>query len=112
MTINWDRVHELRDEVGPEDFDEVVTLFLEEVSEAMDRLRRPSDVTGLDADLHFIKGSALNLGFDALAGLCHQGERAAAEGRAGQVDLGEIVEAYTKSLADFSAGQENLSGAA
>ena len=29
--IDWQRVNELRDEVGAEDFEEVVDLFLEEV---------------------------------------------------------------------------------
>ena len=31
--IDWARVSELRDEVGPEDFEEVLHLFLEEVDE-------------------------------------------------------------------------------
>ena len=37
--IDWTRVSELRDEVGAEDFDEVVELFLEEVDEAIKILR-------------------------------------------------------------------------
>ena len=35
--IDWARVAEFYDEVGAEDFDEVVELFLEEVVEAMER---------------------------------------------------------------------------
>ena len=38
--IHWPRVVELRDEVGPEDFDEVVDLFIEEVQEVIERLQQ------------------------------------------------------------------------
>ena len=34
--ISWERVNELRDEVGQEDFLEVVEIFLEEVDEVED----------------------------------------------------------------------------
>ena len=34
--IDWSRVNELRDEVGAEDFEEVVELFLEEVEEVIE----------------------------------------------------------------------------
>ena len=33
--IDWARVSELRDEVGPEDFEEVLHLFLEEVEDVV-----------------------------------------------------------------------------
>ena len=42
--IDWARVSELRDEVGAEDFDEVVELFLEEVEEAIAALRDLTDL--------------------------------------------------------------------
>ena len=42
--IDWARVSELRDEVGAEDFDEVVELFLEEVDEAIAALRDLTDL--------------------------------------------------------------------
>lgn len=41
--INWKRVNELRDEIGPEDFAEVVELFLEEVEQVIDKLREAPD---------------------------------------------------------------------
>ena len=45
--IDWGRVAELRDEVGAENFSEVVCLFLEEADEATQRplaraVRRPA----------------------------------------------------------------------
>ena len=36
--IDWSRVHELVDEIGAEDFGEVVELFLAEVETAIDLL--------------------------------------------------------------------------
>ena len=43
--IDWASVSELRDEVGAEDFDEVVELFLEEVDEAIIALRDLVDLS-------------------------------------------------------------------
>jgi len=35
VLVNWEKVNELCNEVGQEDFDEVVELFLEEVEETL-----------------------------------------------------------------------------
>ncbi len=78
--IDWARVKELRDEIGADDFDEVVALFLEEADEVIARISPELGAKALEADLHFLKGAALNLGFAAFAALCQQGERWAAEG--------------------------------
>ena len=67
--IDWSRVTELRDEIGAEDFLEVVDLFLSEVGEQVTALEF-SPVCDLPDALHAIRGSALNLGFSALAALC------------------------------------------
>jgi HPt (histidine-containing phosphotransfer) domain-containing protein len=72
--INWERVNELRDEVGQEDFLEVVEIFLEEVDEVVARLRTSPDPTTYEDDLHFLRGSAMNLEFAALSRTCHSGE--------------------------------------
>jgi HPt (histidine-containing phosphotransfer) domain-containing protein len=73
--IDWDRVAELRDEIGEEDFAEVTELFLDEADEVVLALAGITDPGSLQAALHFLKGSALNLGFRDLAALCQQGER-------------------------------------
>ena len=99
--IDWDRVAQLRDEVGPDDFGEVVELFLEEVDEATRRLRDRPDPTRFEDDLHFLKGSALNLGFAAFGALCQAGERQAKEGRAHEVDLKPILECNVASRQEF-----------
>ncbi|MCT8158560.1 Hpt domain-containing protein [Pseudoruegeria sp. SHC-113] len=72
--IDWNRVNELREEVGPEAFDEVVEIFLEEVDETIQRLRTAIVAESFRADMHFLKGSALNLGFADFAALCAEGE--------------------------------------
>ena len=101
--IDWNRLKELREEVGPDDFDEVVALFLEEVEAVIDRLRTHPDPPGLEDDLHFLKGSALSLGFRQFSALCQIGENDAAKGNAACVDLNEIVICYDTSKAVFLA---------
>jgi len=108
--IDWGRVNALRAEIGAEDFHEVVDLFLEEADEVAARLSRPAVGVRREADCHFLKGSALNLGFDALASLCHVGEQAAAQGMA--VDTKAIVAAYRDSRAAFIAGLAAAGGRA
>lgn len=95
--LNWARVEELREEVGPDAFGEVVELFLEEVTEALTRL--DPGAASLEADLHFLKGAALNLGFDGFAGLCRGGETAVRDGR--PVDIASLRASYDQSLAAF-----------
>ena len=97
--INWNKVSELRDEVGAEDFDEVVELFLDEVEETISLLG--AEGRSVEHDLHFLKGSALNLGFAQFSELCRDGEAAAAAGDAVSVDLGAVVQSYTASKSAF-----------
>lgn len=101
--INWQRVNELRDEVGAEDFQEVVDLFLEEVEEVTNRLATNPEPETLMSDLHFLKGSALSLGFVAFSDICEKGEVASARGAADTVDVPEILTTYQTSKQVFLA---------
>lgn len=105
--IHWPRISELRQEVGAEDFDEVVALFLEEVQEVTERLQNAQDRSQLEQDLHFLKGSALSLGFQEFSALCQDGERESAEGNADQVDIGFIINSFEKSRDYFQAELRN-----
>ncbi|MEP2716420.1 Hpt domain-containing protein [Pseudophaeobacter sp.] len=105
--IDWPRVKELRDEIGPDDFGEVVELFLEEVEEIITKLRG-DDRSQLEQDLHFLKGCALNLGFGGFSNLCLLGERKAAEGQGNTVDLPEILDSFEASKQEFLARLPNL----
>ncbi len=99
--IDWDRVAQLRDEVGAEDFAEVVELFLEEVEEVTGRLAKAPDPSRFEDDLHFLKGSALNLGFERFGVLCQDGERRAKRGEAETIEIAPILECYAASRSVF-----------
>lgn len=101
--IDWNRVRELQDEVGMEDFSEIVTLFLEEVDEATAALAAGGPGGDLAAAMHFLKGCALNLGFRDLASYCAEGEVQAQGGAADQVDLARLCEIYAASRSAFLA---------
>lgn len=100
--INWPRVRELRDEVGAEDFEEVVELFLEEVQEVLDRIGTTPDPTLLEGDMHFLKGSALSLGFLSFSDLCQTAERIAAQGDPETIDIAGILAEFDASKSAFS----------
>ena len=100
--IDWDRVGELRDEIGFDDFREVVELFLEEVDEVVERLMIDPDPTTYEQDLHFLKGSALNLGFREFGALCAAGEQAAAANN-GDIGVAAVIACYRSSRSQFLA---------
>lgn len=95
--IDWVRLDELRSEVGEEAFDEVLELFLDEVDEAMGRLEADADPEDLSADLHFVRGSALNLGLRDFCKLCQMCEQQLAQGQ--DVDLGPLHDSYERAKA-------------
>jgi len=99
MMIEWERVAELRSEIGAEGFAEVLDLFLEEVEAVVGRLG--ADRGALVADLHFLKGSALNLGFADLGAMCQDGERRCTAGQGATLDVAPIIDCYLRSKAVF-----------
>lgn len=103
--IDWDRVNELRNEIGAADFDEVAQLFLEETDEVIANINRDKSTQAVESALHFLKGSALNLGFCKLAALCQTGEKAAAAGDYGHIDLPAVIAVYEASKLAFETGQ-------
>ena len=102
--IEWERVNDLRSEIGDDDFAEVVALFLEEADEVIMRISIAAGARALEADLHFLKGAALNLGFAEFAALCQEGERRAAAGDTG-VDLARVCACYQASKYALHSGQ-------
>ena len=55
----------------------------------------------MESQLHFLKGSALNLGLSDLAALCQEGERLAGQGRGSEADPARIVAIYEASKTAF-----------
>lgn len=105
--IDWNRIKALRDDIGEEDFPDVVDIFIEEVTEMIEKLRRSHKLENLGEDLHALKGSALNLGFKSFAQLCQAGETAAANGDTALIDLPPILACYDSSKDMFLAGLES-----
>lgn len=102
--IDWQRVNTLRDEIGPEDFEEVVPMFLEEVEAVTDELRAQPDVAKLESHMHFLKGSAVSLGFATFSEMCGDAEVRAAGGDGSSVDVTAILDCYEQSKMTFMAG--------
>jgi HPt (histidine-containing phosphotransfer) domain-containing protein len=72
--IDWARIDELREEIGTEDFADIASLFLEEVTDTLNALDLSADPAVLSNQFHGLKGSALNLGFTYTATLCAEAE--------------------------------------
>ncbi|MCK0151251.1 Hpt domain-containing protein [Marivita sp. S6314] len=99
--IDWTRVAELRDEIGAEDFEEVAELFLMEVEDSLSRLDAGTgDAVQMQELMHFLKGSALNLGFSDVSTLCSQAEADAAQGKL-TINPEELRALYAKSRQAF-----------
>lgn len=99
--IDWDRVRELREEVGEEEFAEVVELFFEEIEESVARLPKVKGSEPLAHALHFLRSVSLNLGFVALAKRCEEGEALAECGETDAIDVPATVACYRASKAEF-----------
>jgi HPt (histidine-containing phosphotransfer) domain-containing protein len=108
MMIDWTRVNDLREEIGDDSFAEVVELFLDEVEEVVMRLAAAPYPGSYEQDLHFLKGSAWNLGFASFGALCQDGERQAARGQAAAIDIRAVIDSYAASKALFIDGLAQL----
>lgn len=108
--IDWARIEDLKQEIGAEDFGDVVALFLEEADEVVARLPKSITAKSLESDLHFLKGSALNIGFTDLAQICQMGERRAAMGET-DIAVDEVQMVYAKSRTVFLGKLEGIEAA-
>jgi HPt (histidine-containing phosphotransfer) domain-containing protein len=102
--VDWARVRQLEEEIGEEDFAEVVQMFLEETDAAVARLAAGLTLSEVEAILHFLKGSSINLGLATLARVCAAGEKTAAAGRPEEVDLRQIAEVYARLKFELMEG--------
>lgn len=95
--IDWRRVEELREEIGVDGFVEVADMFLDEAEQAVRALQSGIGGGQIEGQLHFLKGSALNLGLSELAAICQEGERKAATGQGGSIDVDQVAAVYRES---------------
>ncbi|PIV73973.1 MAG: histidine kinase [Rhodobacteraceae bacterium CG17_big_fil_post_rev_8_21_14_2_50_65_11] len=98
--IDRERLQDLRDEIGEEDFAEVVTMFLDEMGSVLQDLRDNPEMAGADS-MHGLRGSALNLGFTDFADACTTAERQVGAGR--PVDVVYLDWLFRESVASFGA---------
>lgn len=101
--IDWSRIAELQEEIGSDDFDEIVALFLAEAEESLSLLLGDHPPALLATAIHALKGSALNLGFHALSTLCAEAEAVAGTGT--MPDVTAITATWRASRQAFLAGR-------
>ena len=94
--LNQARIAELREEVGDDGFAEVIEIFCEEVEEVLDQLDA-ADATVLAERLHFLKGSALNIGMEQVGTLCLMAEGRLRTDSGSVPDIASIRDAYAAS---------------
>ena len=104
--LDRSRLAELRHEVGEDDLAEVVALFCEEVHETLERLLASPKLLTSD-DLHFLKGSALNIGLSDFGSLCQSAERTLRERPGADPGLAEIARVFGESHRALVASLEN-----
>jgi HPt (histidine-containing phosphotransfer) domain-containing protein len=93
--VDWDHLMSLRDDIGAEDFKEIVLLFFTEIGEKLDHMGAAGTPPSA-GDFHFLRGSAANLGFIAMVRACEEAEAACREGR--PPDLAAVVKSYREAL--------------
>lgn len=103
--LDWNRINELRAEVGDDEFQLILELFLDEVEGVLMRLPQ-RDALRLETNLHFLKGCAWNLGFSDFGNLCDKSERVAAEGLPMQVCTQTLLQCYSESKRALMRGLE------
>ena len=73
--LDLDQLETLRAEIGADGFAEVADLLVCEIADGITALGTQPTGADLSAQFHYLKGSALNLGFRDFAALCAQGEQ-------------------------------------
>ena len=107
--IDWDRLTALRADIGDDDFADVATLFVAEIQETLDRLA-VAPGQAVPADFHFLRGSAANLGFRALAQACSDAELAMTGGQ--PPDIAAIAALFQASVAEVTPQLPHLTAMA
>ncbi|TGD67406.1 Hpt domain-containing protein [Tabrizicola sp. WMC-M-20] len=99
--IDWQIANDLKQAIGADVFDEVIAVFFAEADDTLTRMMAATTAEDMQNELHFMKGSALNLGFSDMAQLCQRLELRA---EAGDTDLplAQVQTVYAASREEFS----------
>jgi len=111
VLVDWARVTELQAEFGEEGFAEVLALFLEETDAVAAEITAGLSAGQIESKLHFLKGSALNLGLGELALLCQDGERLAAIALVTEIDLPGVSATYRRARETLLLGLRDRTAA-
>ncbi|MFN3527062.1 MAG: Hpt domain-containing protein, partial [Paracoccus sp. (in: a-proteobacteria)] len=87
------RVLKMYNDVGAQEFGPLVALFLEETETRLTHLG--ASPAQLLLDLHFLRGSALNLGFTNFGEVCLRAEEQLVDGQFDQVSRDDLIAAFT-----------------
>ena len=100
--IDWPHVRKLQQNVGADDFTEIVELYFSEVEETLDRIQEKGPTA---TDMHLLKGSSANMGFVAFSKACQIAEHALQNAEI-ECDLVAVKECYRDSVTAFVNGLE------
>ena len=103
MLINWSRIEALKEDVGREDVKEVIDLFINEIQQVIDKIPAQMEAENIADDLHFLKGSALSLGFQELSCVCQTGYEAFSKTPRGAFEIDNVRACFETSKAEFDA---------
>lgn len=105
--IDWNRVRDLHDEIGADAFEEVLSLFCEEVQDGLEKLQSAEDPTAQAAAFHFLKGAALNLGITDMARHCAEGEARNAGGIMDDAALTSVLASFPQHMVELQQTWQN-----
>lgn len=107
--IDWAQLRQLQDDIGKDEMDDVVELFLCEVDEALATFEDDYEEMSLEdrsASFHFLKGCAANLGFKDFGHLCSEAEQDTKNGKDPTFQISDLVSLYAQSTQAFKEGYE------
>lgn len=97
--IDWARVLQMHEEVGAQEFGPLIALFLAETEARLMHLgASPAQFL---LDLHFLRGSALTLGFADFADLCLRTEAQLVEGNINQHSRADLAASFAAAKRQF-----------
>lgn len=99
--IDWAQVAELYADFGEEGFDEVLQVFATEVQDGLAQLKAAKTPEEQRIAFHFLKGAALNLGFQQVSAVCSTGEARALQGQDATLDMEQVTGLFPETYALF-----------
>lgn len=106
--IDWEKVAELQDHMGPADMVEIITLFEQEVENITSHLGAGPEGRNLEEDFHYLKGAALTMGFAQFADTCAAAEALAQCGSVEPASIDAVLISYHQSITEFKAKKADI----